>query len=81
MTTGICTRWYKGPEIIFGAKYYGFSVDIWALGCILAEFFLRQPIFKGNSDIDQLSKIFGIRGTPNVSFLLFILKIKIINFL
>ena len=66
LTKGVVTRWYRAPEILFGAQFYGEAVDVWSLGCILAELYLRTPIFKGETDIDQLSKIFGIRGTPNV---------------
>jgi serine/threonine protein kinase len=68
MTGGVCTRWYKPPEIAFGAKHYGFTVDVWSLGCILAELYMKEPIFRGEGAIDQLSRIFGIRGTPNVKF-------------
>lgn len=67
MTKGVATRWYKPPEIIYGAAFYGEAIDIWACGCILAELFLKKPFFKGDGDIDQLSKIFAVRGTPNVS--------------
>ena len=70
MTSGVCTRWYKPPEICFGATHYGYAVDVWSLGCVLAELFLRKPIFPGQGSIDQMSVIFGIRGTPNVIFLL-----------
>ena len=68
MTEGVVTIWYRAPEILFGACYYGEAVDVWSLGCILAELYLREPIFRGDAVIDQLSKIFGIRGTPNVDF-------------
>lgn len=44
---------------------YGTGVDIWAVGCILAELLLRVPIFPGESDLDQLTRIFNIMGTPN----------------
>lgn len=66
LTKGIATRWYRPPEILYGASFYGEAVDIWACGCILAELYLRKPFFKGDGDIEQLSKIFGIRGTPTV---------------
>jgi len=66
LTKGIVTRWYRPPEILLGASYYGEAVDIWSLGCILAELYLRTPLFKGEGDLDQLSKIFGIRGSPTV---------------
>ena len=67
LTQGVVTRWYRAPELLYGACFYGESVDIWSLGCILAELYLRTPLFKGETDIDQLSKIFGIRGTPTVN--------------
>ena len=57
-------RWYRAPELLFGAKLYGASVDIWAIGCIFAELLMRRPLFRGNSDIDQLGKIFSVLGTP-----------------
>lgn len=65
LTKNVATRWYRPPEILFGASFYGEGIDMWALGCILAELYLREPIFKGDGDIDQLSKIFGIIGTPD----------------
>lgn len=68
MTSAVCTRHYRPPEVIFGERSYDFGVDIWSLGCILAELYIRKPIFPGSTDIDQLSKIFEIRGTPEVKF-------------
>jgi cyclin-dependent kinase 7 len=65
LTRNVATRWYRPPEILFGSSFYGESIDMWALGCILAELYLREPIFRGEGDIDQLSKIFGIIGTPD----------------
>jgi len=53
MTGGIVTRWYRPPEILLGSMFYGPAVDIWSCGCILAEMFLGEPIFPGQSDIDQ----------------------------
>lgn len=58
------TRWYRAPELLFGAKQYGTCIDIWAMGCILAELLLRVPLFPGESDLDQLTKIFGVFGNP-----------------
>ena len=51
-TTGVVTRRYRPPEILFGAKQYGPSIDIWSAGCILAELLLRVPLFPGTTDID-----------------------------
>ncbi|CAK9290433.1 unnamed protein product [Gordionus sp. m RMFG-2023] len=64
-TNQVVTRWYRSPELLFGAKNYGTCIDIWAMGCVLAELLLRIPIFPGESDLDQLSKIFEALGTPN----------------
>jgi cyclin-dependent kinase 7 len=66
LTKNVCTRWYRSPEILYGAQYYGTKVDIWSLGCVFAELVLGKPLFMGSSEIDQLSKIFGIRGNPKV---------------
>ena len=67
LTKNVCTRWYRSPEILYGAQYYGTKVDIWAIGCVFAELVLGQPIFMGISEIDQLSKIFGVRGIPDTT--------------
>eukprot|EP01133_Synstelium_polycarpum_P016148 gene16148-19215_t len=53
------------PELLFGAKSYGPSVDMWSIGCIFAELMLRIPYLPGTSEIDQLKKIFSALGTPN----------------
>ena len=66
-SVNITTRAYRAPEILFGAKHYGSAVDMWALGCIFGELLLREVLFPGTSDIDQLGKIFTIRGAPTVS--------------
>ncbi|KRZ44052.1 Cyclin-dependent kinase 7, partial [Trichinella pseudospiralis] len=57
-------RWYRCPELLFGAKYYGVGVDMWAVGCIFAEMLLRAPLFPGESDLDQLRRIADVLGTP-----------------
>jgi len=63
-TGQVVTRWYRAPELLFGAKFYGRSVDLWSAGAILAELLLRVPFLPGNSDIEQLSRVFTARGTP-----------------
>ncbi|KAJ3629092.1 hypothetical protein MTP99_013513 [Tenebrio molitor] len=63
-THQVVTRWYRSPELLFGAKLYSTGVDMWAVGCILAELLLRAPLFPGESDLDQLTKIFGVFGNP-----------------
>ena len=59
-THEVVTRWYRAPELLFGAKKYGVGVDIWAVGCILAELLLRIPFLAGETCLDQLSKIFQV---------------------
>uniref|UniRef100_A0A1D1XSK4 Cyclin-dependent kinase D-1 n=1 Tax=Anthurium amnicola TaxID=1678845 RepID=A0A1D1XSK4_9ARAE len=63
-THQVFARWYRAPELLFGAKQYGPGVDVWAAGCIFAELLLRRPFLQGTSDIDQLGKIFFALGTP-----------------
>jgi len=64
MTCQVITRWYRPPELLFGARYYSTSVDIWSVGCIFAELMLRIPYLPGESDMDQLKTIFRALGTP-----------------
>lgn len=66
LTTVVVTLWYRSPEILLGTTY-ATPVDIWSCGCILAELYLRRPLFPGQYEIDQLGKIFGILGTPSES--------------
>ncbi|TDH64755.1 hypothetical protein CCR75_002468 [Bremia lactucae] len=61
----VMTRAYRAPEIFFGEERYGVEVDMWSIGCIFAEMVLRKPLADGASDIDQLSKIFAILGSPS----------------
>jgi serine/threonine protein kinase len=65
MTSQVVTRWYRAPELLFGAKEYSYAVDVWAVGCIFAELMLRTPYVAGDSDMDQLTKIFHALGTPS----------------
>ncbi|XP_022904836.1 cyclin-dependent kinase 2-like [Onthophagus taurus] len=63
-THEVVTLWYRAPELLFGAKMYSTSVDIWSLGCIMAEMIIKKPLFPGDSEIDELYKIFRLLGTP-----------------
>ena len=64
LTHQVVTRWYRSPELLFGARLYGTGVDIWAFGCIAAELTIGSPFLQGDTDLAQLSKIFEVRGTP-----------------
>ncbi|XP_044953269.1 cyclin-dependent kinase G-1-like [Hordeum vulgare subsp. vulgare] len=61
----VVTLWYRAPELLLGAKEYSTAIDMWSLGCIMAELLSKKPLFDGKRDIDQLSKIFRMLGTPN----------------
>ncbi|KAL7079176.1 hypothetical protein ACQ4LE_001731 [Meloidogyne hapla] len=63
-THEVVTLWYRAPEVLLGALYYSTAVDIWSLACIFAECLRNEPLFKGDSEIDQLFRIFQILGTP-----------------
>jgi len=60
----ICSRYYRAPELIFGATDYTTNIDVWSAGCVFAELMLGQPIFPGDSGVDQLVEIIKVLGTP-----------------
>lgn len=60
----ICSRYYRAPELIFGATNYTTKIDVWSSGCVMAELMLGQPLFPGESGIDQLVEIIKVLGTP-----------------
>nr|CAI5826257.1 unnamed protein product [Callosobruchus analis]CAI5858110.1 unnamed protein product [Callosobruchus analis] len=66
-THEVVTVWYRAPELLLGARMYCTGIDIWSLGCVMAEMFTKRAIFPGDSEIDQLYKIFKILGTPSES--------------
>lgn len=61
----ICSRYYRAPELIFGAAEYSFSIDVWSVGCVIAELVLLEPLFQGENSVDQLVEIIKILGTPS----------------
>jgi glycogen synthase kinase 3 beta len=60
----ICSRYYRAPELIFGSTDYTTAIDIWSQGCVGAELLLGQPLFPGDSGVDQLVEIIKVLGTP-----------------
>jgi len=64
MTEYVCTRWYRPPEILCKRRTYSTSVDVWSLGCILAELVGRQAIFRGRNTLNQLEVIIDVIGNP-----------------
>mmetsp|Transcript_24127 Transcript_24127/g.78538 ORF Transcript_24127/g.78538 Transcript_24127/m.78538 type:complete len:204 (+) Transcript_24127:1927-2538(+) len=63
-THEVVTLWYRAPEILLGARTYSSPVDIWSIGCIFAEMLTGNPLFCGESEIEQLLSIFKTIGTP-----------------
>ncbi|NXL86987.1 CDK3 kinase, partial [Alectura lathami] len=63
-THEVVTLWYRAPEILLGCKYYSTAVDMWSIGCIFAEMVTTKVLFPGDSEIDQLFRIFRTLGTP-----------------
>uniref|UniRef100_A0A8B9TN55 mitogen-activated protein kinase n=1 Tax=Anas platyrhynchos TaxID=8839 RepID=A0A8B9TN55_ANAPL len=68
MTGYVVTRWYRAPEVILNWMHYTQTVDIWSVGCIMAEMITGRPLFKGNDHLDQLTEIMKIMGTPTQDF-------------
>lgn len=60
----VATRWYRAPELLFGARKYGTGVDMWAVGAIFGQLLLHAPLFPGDNDIDQLFRVVATLGTP-----------------
>ncbi|CAG9856462.1 unnamed protein product [Phyllotreta striolata] len=63
-THEVITIWYRAPELLLGTKMYCPGIDVWSLGCIMAEMLTRKALFPGESEIDQMYRIFKIMGTP-----------------
>ncbi|CAF1463316.1 unnamed protein product, partial [Rotaria sordida] len=61
----VATRWWRAPEIFLNWERYDEKLDIWSVGCMMAELIVRRPIFRGQNHIDQLHKIMDITGTPD----------------
>ncbi|XP_045912754.1 cyclin-dependent kinase 20 isoform X1 [Micropterus dolomieu] len=65
VTTTVCVfRWYRAPELLYGARKYDEGVDLWAVGCIFGELLNSSPLFPGENDIEQLCCVLRVLGTP-----------------
>jgi len=76
MTDYVATRWYRAPELLLGWKEYGSSVDMWSVGCILAELLKRKPFLPGTETKNQLELIIDIFGKPSEEEIMVIPKEK-----
>ncbi|XP_075977981.1 cyclin-dependent kinase 12 isoform X2 [Anticarsia gemmatalis] len=63
-TNKVITLWYRPPELLLGEERYGPAVDVWSMGCILGELFLKHPLFQANVEMMQLEMISRVCGTP-----------------
>ncbi|XP_036377447.1 serine/threonine-protein kinase MAK [Megalops cyprinoides] len=62
-TDYVSTRWYRAPEVLLRSSAYSSPIDIWAVGCIMAELYTLRPLFPGNSEVDEIFKICQVLGT------------------
>merc|ERR1712209_260773 len=69
MTGYVATRWYRAPEIMLNWMHYNHTVDLWSVGCIMAEMLTGKTLFPGSDHIDQLTRILLLCGTPDSEFL------------
>ncbi|KAK6134568.1 hypothetical protein DH2020_031688 [Rehmannia glutinosa] len=68
LTSRVVTLWYRPPELLLGASYYGIAVDLWSAGCIVAELYAGKPIMPGRTEVEQLHKIFKLCGSPSEEY-------------
>lgn len=54
----VVTLWYRAPEVLLGSRHYSTAIDMWSVGCIFAEMAMRSPLFPGDSEIDEIFRIF-----------------------
>ncbi|RSH84361.1 Cyclin-dependent kinase catalytic subunit [Apiotrichum porosum] len=64
-THEVVTLWYRAPEVLLGSRHYSTAIDMWSVGCIFAEMAMRSPLFPGDSEIDEIFRIFRLLGTPD----------------
>lgn len=67
MTPQAISRWYRPPEMLLNAETYSMSADMWSVGAIFAEMFLRVPFFAAENDFQQIELVFKALGTPKES--------------
>lgn len=70
ITNYVATRWYRAPELLLSNQPYDKAIDIWAVGCILAEFYARKPVFMGRDSMHQVFEIIKVLGTPEKDLLI-----------
>ncbi|XP_047946666.1 probable serine/threonine-protein kinase At1g09600 [Salvia hispanica] len=68
LTSHVVTLWYRAPELLLGATEYGVEIDMWSVGCIIAELFAGKPIMPGSTEVEQMHKIFKLCGSPSEEY-------------
>lgn len=69
MTGYVATRWYRAPEIMLKWMHYSKAVDLWSVGCIVAEMYTHRPLFPGSDHVNQLNRILDVAGFPSPKLL------------
>ncbi|OQR91958.1 cyclin-dependent kinase 10-like isoform X1 [Achlya hypogyna] len=64
LTPKVVTLWYRAPELLFGCETYSTAIDMWAVGCIVGELILNEPLLNGSTDLEQVQLIFKLLGRP-----------------
>jgi cell division cycle 2-like protein len=63
-TQMVVTLWYRAPELLLGTRKYSSAVDVWSVGCIMAQLLIGRPLLTGNGEIDQIKKTYNVIGNP-----------------
>jgi len=81
LTEYVVTRWYRAPEVMCSCQEYDHKIDVWSVGCILAELHGRKPLFPGDDYIKQMNLIFQVLGTPSKEDMKFITNEKALEYI
>jgi len=81
LTEYVVTRWYRAPEVMCSCQEYDSKIDVWSIGCILAELHGRKPLFPGDDYIKQMNLIFNVLGTPSSEDMKFISNDKALEYI
>ena len=74
----VASRYFKGPELLVNHRLYGYQLDMWSLGCMFAGIiFMKNPLFKGRDNYDQLVKIAAVMGTADLEKYLMKYRLKL----
>lgn len=81
LTEYVVTRWYRAPEVMCSCQDYDHKIDVWSVGCIMAELLGRKPLFPGDDYIKQMNLIFDVLGTPSKQEMDFISNDKALEYI